>query len=98
MFPYFAFCAGSLTSGAYQASPQHQQAGWQQDRQAEAEMGSAPSGGGGDPGGKGSADNIFYAIVALLPELGLKHLQWARDEVCGCRDCVSTDVKNLIRM
>ena len=32
------------------------------------------------PGGS-SADNIFYAVVALLPELSAKHLGWVKDEV-----------------
>jgi hypothetical protein len=28
-----------------------------------------------------TSDNIFYAIVALLPELGPKHLLWVKGEV-----------------
>ena len=67
-----------LTPGTYHAPAQKPfpQPDWQQDRQPAAEAPPAPGIGIGS-----SADNIFYAIVALLPELGLKHLQWARDEV-----------------
>mmetsp|Transcript_6697 Transcript_6697/g.19256 ORF Transcript_6697/g.19256 Transcript_6697/m.19256 type:complete len:363 (-) Transcript_6697:761-1849(-) len=79
-----------LTPGTYHPTQQQQQhqytppGGWQQPTLGIPSAAAIPPGSAtadGSGGGSSSSDNIFYAIVALLPELGVKHLQWARDEV-----------------
>jgi hypothetical protein len=65
----------------FQGVPQYATTGWaSQPQQQQPPPVSQPTPAQTSPS-ESTSDNIFYAIVALLPELSPKHLVWVKGEV-----------------
>lgn len=76
-----AFCA-SADMPQFQGVPQYATTGWASPPQQQQQPPPAPQPTQSETSpSESTSDNIFYAIVALLPELSPKHLVWVKGEV-----------------